>query len=145
MSALWTAFMKIFPHRLEGHAALINVGGRGFVSKPLLNGYPLSLGSDFVFLKGIYFWLYWGLCCFKGFLLLGRVVGHGGFSLQWLLLWSTGSRMCEFPWLWHTGLPVVVHGLSCSVACAIFPDQGLYVCLLHWWEDSLPLSHQGSP
>ena len=49
--------MKIFPHRLEGHSSLINVGGRGFVSKPLLNGYPLSLGSDFVFLKCIYFWL----------------------------------------------------------------------------------------
>ena len=46
--------MKIFPHRLEGHPSLINVGGWEFVSKPLLNGYPLSLGSDFVFLKGIY-------------------------------------------------------------------------------------------
>ena len=33
-------------------------------------------------------------------------------------------------------------GLSCSVACGIFPDQGLNLCLLHWPADSLPLSHQ---
>ena len=43
------------------------------------------------------------------------------------------------------GLPVVVLGLSCSMVCGIFLDQGLNVCLLHWQEDSLPLSHQGSP
>ena len=35
--------------------------------------------------------------------------------------------------------------LSCSVACRIFPDQGLNTCLLHWLEGSLPLSHQGHP
>ena len=28
------------------------------------------------------------------------------------------------PELWSTGAVVVVHGLSCSVACGIFPDQG---------------------
>ena len=37
------------------------------------------------------------------------------------------------------------HGLSFSVACGIFPDQGSNLCLLYWQEDSLPLSHQGSP
>ena len=31
----------------------------------------------------------------------------------------------------HTGSVVVVHGLSCSVACGIFPDQGLNRCPLH--------------
>ena len=40
---------------------------------------------------------------------------------------------------------VVVPGLSCSVACGIFPDQGVNPCFLHWQPDSLPLSHQGSP
>ena len=30
-------------------------------------------------------------------------------------------------------------------ACGIFPDQGLDSHLLHWQEDSLPLSHQGNP
>ena len=35
----------------------------------------------------------------------------------------------------------MVHGLSCSMACGIFPDQGSNPCLLHWQVDSLPLSH----
>ena len=43
------------------------------------------------------------------------------------------------------GLVAVVCRLSCSVACGVFPDQGLNPCLLHWQADSLPLSHQGSP
>ena len=30
-------------------------------------------------------------------------------------------------------------------ACGIFLDQELNLSLLHWWVDSLPLSHQGSP
>ena len=37
------------------------------------------------------------------------------------------------------------HGLSCSVACDLLPDQGLNLCLLHWQAGSLPVSHQGSP
>ena len=54
--------------------------------------------------------------------------------LQWLLLlWSGGSRV------------VVVKGLGCSTACGIFLDQGSNLCLLHWQENSLPRSHQGSP
>ena len=43
------------------------------------------------------------------------------------------------------GSGVVVHGLSCSKMCGIFPDQGSNLCLLHWQVDSLPLSHQGRP
>ena len=35
----------------------------------------------------------------------------------------------------------MAHGLSCSMACGIFPDQGSNPCLLHWQVDSLPLSH----
>ena len=38
----------------------------------------------------------------------------------------------------------MAHGLSCSAACGIFPDQGSKPCLLHGQADSLPLSHQGS-
>ena len=37
-----------------------------------------------------------------------------------------------------------MHGLSCPVACGIFPDQGSNPCTLYWHMDSLPLSHQGS-
>ena len=39
----------------------------------------------------------------------------------------------------------MVNGLSCSMACGIFPDQGLNPCSLHWQVDSKPLHHQGSP
>ena len=49
------------------------------------------------------------------------------------------------PGLWSTGLIVVVHELSCSMACGIFLDQGSNLCLLHWQVDSLPVSCQGSP
>ena len=54
-----------------------------------------------------------------------------------LLLRSTGSRC--------TGSATVAHGPSHSVACGIFPDQGLNPCPLHWQADSQPLRHQGSP
>ena len=74
-----------------------------------------------------------------------------GFSLQWFLLWqSTGSRhacgsviaVCKWQ---SAGSVVVVHGLSCSQACGIFPDQGSNPCPLHRQANSYPLSHQGSP
>ena len=48
---------------------------------------------------------------------------------------SPGARATE----------VVVRGISCSVACGIFPDQGLNPCALHWEEDSYPLYYQGCP
>ena len=49
------------------------------------------------------------------------------------------------PWLYSTGSIVGVYGLSCSVACRIFPGQGLLnLYLLNWQADSLPLSQQGS-
>ena len=43
------------------------------------------------------------------------------------------------------GSEVVVHGLSRSSACGIFPDQDLNPCPLHRQEVSDPLDHQGSP
>ena len=39
----------------------------------------------------------------------------------------------------------MAHGLSCSAACGIFPDQGSNPCPLPWQADSQPLRHQGSP
>ena len=52
-----------------------------------------------------------------------------GFSLQQLLLlWSTGSR--------YWASVVVAYGLSCPVACGIFPDQGWKKCPLLWQADS---------
>ena len=39
----------------------------------------------------------------------------------------------------------MVHGLSCSAACGILPDQGSNRFPLHWQADSQPLRHKGSP
>ena len=38
--------------------------------------------------------------------------------------------------LLSVGSRVVVHGLSCPMACRIFPDQGSNLCPLHWQEES---------
>ena len=56
-----------------------------------------------------------------------------GFSMWWLFL------------LQHKGSVVVVHRLSCSMACGIFLDQGSNPCPLHFQIDSYPLDQQGSP
>ena len=44
-----------------------------------------------------------------------------------------------------SGSVVVAHGLNCSVACGIFPDQGLNPCPWHWQVDSHPLGHREVP
>ena len=77
---------------------------------------------------------------------LSLVVASGGHSSSRctglslsrpLFLRSTGSR--------RAGSGIVAHGLSCSAACGIFPEQGSNPCPLHWQADSQPLRHQGSP
>ena len=105
---------------------------------------PPSAYSFFFFLTlFIYFWLCWVFVSVQGLSLVVASGGHSssrcaGLSLSRpLLLRSTGSR--------HAGSVVVAHGLSCSVARGIFPDQGSNPCPLHWQADSQPLRHQGSP
>ena len=76
-----------------------------------------------------FFWLCWVFAAAWGLSLVAASGGysllqHAGFSLQWLLL------------LWSMGSVVVAHGLSRSVACGIFPDQGSNQCPLHWQADS---------
>ena len=99
-----------------------------------------TLFRSFLF---IYFWLCWVLVAVRGLSLVAASGGHSslrcaGLSLSRpLLLRSTGSR--------HAGSVVVAHGLSCSAACGIFPDQGSNPCPLQWQADSQPLRHQGSP
>ena len=84
----------------------------------------------------------------RGLSLVAASGGHSssrcvGLSLSRpLLLRSTGSRRAGSR---RAGSVVVAHGLSCSVACGIFPDQGSNPCPLHWQADSQPLRHQGSP
>ena len=60
-----------------------------------------------------------------------------GISL--LLLSNSGSRLSGSIVAERVGSAVVVHWLSCSTACGIFPDQGLKLCpciggqiLTHW-------------
>ena len=80
-----------------------------------------------------------------------------GFSLWRLLfLQTTGSRARRLQKLWQmgtvvavpglqsTGSIVGVHGLSCSEACGIFPDQGSNPCVLHWQANYLLLTYKGS-
>ena len=102
----------------------------------------IFLNFGFIYLF-IYLWLCWVFVSVRGLSLVAASGGHSssrcvGLSLSRpLLLWSTGSR--------RSGSVVVAHGLSCSAACGIFPDQGSNPCPLHWQADSQPLRHQGSP
>ena len=100
------------------------------------------------------FWLCWIFVAMCGLSLVAASGGYSllryvGFSLRWLLmLWSTGSRCAGFSSC-GSGLSsygsqalgaqasvVVAHGLSCSVACGIFPDQESNPRPLHWQADS---------
>ena len=94
-------------------------------------GYPFFLKNFYLCVLsvlGLRFWVaFFSRCGKRGPLWLRRV----GFSLPWLLLLRS---MCSR-----------VHGLSCSAACGIVPDEGSNPRLLHWDAGSLLLSHQGSP
>ena len=66
-----------------------------------------------------------------------------GCSKQGLLsswdVWASlcsGFSCCRAQALGVQASVVVAHGLSCSVACGIFPDQGSNLCPLHWQVDS---------
>ena len=91
----------------------------------------------------IYLWLCWVFVSVQRLSLVAASGGHSSLRCAGLLLsrplllWSTSSR--------HAGSVVVAHGLSCSTACGVFPDQGSNPCPLHWQADSQPLRHQGSP
>ena len=87
-----------------------------------------SLSTLFLVVLSLH-WCTWAFfsCGEQGLL---RVVVPGPLSL-----W--GSR--------HTGSVVEVHGLRDSKACGIFPYQVSNLCCLHWYVDSYPLCHQGSP
>ena len=105
-----------------------------FIKKKKITRHTLFLFFISLFILFIYFWLCWVFVAARG---LSLVVARGaysllrcpGFSLRWLLLLqSMNSR--------HVGSVVVVHGLGCSTARGIFPDQGLNPCPLHWQADS---------
>ena len=65
------------------------------------------------------------------------VAGHG--------LWGRGLSGRSSRPLQSVSSVVTAHGLSCSEACEIFPDQGSNPGPLHWQVDSYPWHDQGSP
>ena len=79
-----------------------------------------------------------GLCCYTQ--------AFSNCSEQGLLVVAVHRLLPVVASLVEPGPSVVVmQGLSCSVACGIFLDQGLNSRPLHWQTDSYPLHHRGSP
>ena len=97
------------------------------LSKEYFDSYYYNIFFFLIFIYlFIYFWQCWVFVSVRG---LSLVAVSGGHSLSRpLLLRSTGSR--------RAGSVVVAHGLCCSAACGIFPDQGSNPCPLHWQADS---------
>ena len=109
------------------------------------NGYGFSFFLSLFFLSflpslsPLFFLIHNFVCVFLAVLGLHAAVvrSQGSSSLQ-----CSGFSRCG-SWALEPGR--CVHGLSCSVARGILPDQGSKPCLLHWQADSLPWSHLGSP
>ena len=83
----------------------------------------------------------WGLLFSCG----ARASHCSGFACLGAQVLDTRASVVVGHGLYSMGSIVVVHGLSCSWHCGIFPDQGPNPCLFHWQVDSYPLNHQGSP
>ena len=90
---------------------------------------PTSFFFKFIYFIYFYFWLRCVFLAARWLSLVAASRGNSslrcaGFSLRWLLLLrSTGSRCTGFSSCGSQAL-AVAHGLSCSAACRIFPDQG---------------------
>ena len=99
---------------------------------------PSSLAASWlvcIYILFIYFWLCWVFLAAHRLSLVATNGGYtflrwGGFSLQWLLLFTSG---------------MVAHELSWTSTCGIFTYQWPDPCPLHWQADPYPLDHQGSP
>ena len=95
-----------------------------------------SVWFFFLFLNTFYLFVYWlGLCsCVETFSScseLGLLSGcRARFSLQWLLLLQSESSRAPRLQAVALRLSSVAHGLSCSAACGILPDQGSTPCSL---------------
>ena len=89
---------------------------------------------SFFFLNYFYFRLHWvfvaarrlfSSCGEQGLL---SIVVHRLLIVVASLVAEHGLQVCGLQQLWHAGSVVVAHGLSCSAACGIFPDQGSNPC-----------------
>ena len=107
------------------------------------NGILEGAGENFFFLKKKIIFIYVFNCFYVS--RLPPVVVSGG----WFSVWCTGSSLWWCPCCGPQALGVwasvaVAHGLRCSKACGIFPNQRSNLCPPHWQGDSHPLYHQGS-
>ena len=108
----------------QANNCLLNADHSICQNKSLINLWLLLVFFENFYLFTFIFWLCW---VFVAACRLSKFVAsmdyfplrRSGFSLWWLLLQSAGSA-------------VVAHGLSCSTACGIYPEQGLNLCSLHW-------------
>ena len=109
--------------------------------------YPIIHSTEFFFFINLFFKIYLFLavlvfhCCAQAFtsyeergLLL--FTAHGLLIACLLLLQSTGCRRTDFSSCGVRASEFVAHGLCCSEACGIFPDQGPNPYPLHWQTDS---------
>ena len=154
-SILIMTFILVFPQAQESRILLFKARLLPFWYKGIQAQGCILRGfwSDkfFFFNLFFYFWLHWVFVAARRLPLVVASGGYSllqcaGFSLWWLLLLqSTGSRSAGFSscgthaqQLWRSlqSSVVVAHGLSCSVACGIFPDQGSKLCPLHWQADT---------
>ena len=105
--------------------------------------YPLQLSSSFIY-SFILILAVLGLSChaqaFSSFSEWGQLSNCCARASH-----CNGFYCCRTQALGCLGSVVVVHGLSCPVACRIFLDQGSNPCPLHWQVDSYPLHHQEVP
>jgi len=86
-------------------------------------------------------------CREQGLLLVavhGLLIVVASLAVEHRLL-DTRASVVAAHGLYSSGSVVVVHRLSCSVACRIFLDRGLNLCPLHWQADSFTLYPQGNP
>ena len=109
--------------------------------------------SPYLFLFGLC-WVFIAACGFycscreQGLLSSCNAPASQCSSFSCLRAWTPGCKGFSSFGSWvvqSTCSVVVVHRLSCSTACGIFPGQKSNPCLLHWQADSSPPSHHGSP
>ena len=103
-----------------------------FLFKKLINIFLVALGLRCC-------WQAFSSCSERGLLCRSARASHCGASVVEHRLQVRGLQQLQ-----HAGSVVVAHGLSYSVACQIFSDQGQNPCLLNWQADSYPMHHQGS-
>ena len=88
------------------------------------------------------FWLRWVFVAACGFSLVAASGGPSSISVRGLLMAGAspvvacGLQAHRLQSAQHVDSVVVAHGLSCSKACGIFPDQGSNPCPMYWSADS---------